>query len=52
MQEVAQEQGDEVYKHSVKRIKKKINDFILNGYHELFAAPPSGSPVKGAPVEF
>lgn len=28
--------GNEVYKFSVKRIKKKINDFILNNYHELF----------------
>jgi len=27
-----------VYKYSVKRIKKKINDFILNNYHELFFA--------------
>lgn len=25
-----------MYKYSVKRIKKKINDFILNNYHELF----------------
>lgn len=28
--------GNEVYKFSVKRIRKKINDFILNNYHELF----------------
>ena len=27
---------NDVYKYSVKRIKKKINDFILNNYHELF----------------
>ena len=27
---------NDVYKFSVKRIKKKLNDFILNNYHELF----------------
>jgi hypothetical protein len=29
---------NDVYRFSVKRIKKKINDFILNNYHELFFA--------------
>jgi hypothetical protein len=27
---------NEIFKYSVKRIKKKINDFILNSYQELF----------------
>ena len=33
--------SSEVYRFSVKRIKKKINDFILNNYSEL-------TPVKDA----
>ncbi|CDW74075.1 UNKNOWN [Stylonychia lemnae] len=28
--------GNEVYKFSINRIKKKINDYILNNYNELF----------------
>jgi hypothetical protein len=27
---------NDVYRFSVKRIKKKINDFILNNYQEIF----------------
>ena len=36
---------NDVFKFTVKRIKKKINDFILNNYHELFfaASPAQGS---------
>jgi hypothetical protein len=36
---------NDVYRFSVKRIKKKINDFILNNYHELFFAETT--PNKG-----
>jgi hypothetical protein len=28
--------ANDVYRFSIKRIKKKINDFILNNYQELF----------------
>lgn len=31
------EKKDEVYKFSVSRIKKKINDFIINNYTDIFA---------------
>lgn len=45
--------GNEVYKFSIQRIKKKINDFILNNYHDLFQPPSKeagGSPTKSKAV--
>ncbi len=51
--------ANEIYKFSVKRIKKKINDYILNNYSELFfsnkednTGPESseGSPSKSSKV--
>jgi hypothetical protein len=39
---------NDVFKFSVKRIKKKINDFILNNYHELFF---SGGAAQSSPDE-
>lgn len=30
-----------IHQHSVKRVKKKINDFILNNYNTLFFAKPT-----------
>lgn len=34
------EDKEQVYTFSVKRIKKKINDFILNNYTDLFFHAP------------
>ena len=42
----AQAVVNDVYRFSVKRIKKKINDFILNNYHELVFSETT--PNKGA----
>jgi hypothetical protein len=35
----------------VKRIKKKINDFILNNYHDLFFSTPTKSNDTTSPVD-
>lgn len=35
--EIQTEERDEVYKFSVSRIKKKINDFIINNYTDIFS---------------
>jgi len=42
------EGGAGIIQHSVKRVKKKVNDFILNNYNELFFSPSSkpGSATK------
>ena len=42
-------QVNDVFKYSVKRIKKKINDFILNNYHELFFTDTT--PSKATPED-
>lgn len=51
--------ANEIYKFSVKRIKKKINDYILNNYSELFfsnkdeqtgSGSSEGSPSKSSKV--
>lgn len=38
------DENDGLIQHSVKRVKKKINDYILNNYTKLFFK----SPVKEA----
>jgi hypothetical protein len=35
------EEGAGIIQHSVKRVKKKVNDFILNNYNDLFFTPSS-----------
>jgi len=38
------EGGGGIIQHSVKRVKKKVNDYILNNYNELFFTPNSKPP--------
>ena len=38
MEKPAEQVTDQVYKYNVKRIKKRINDYILDNYDKLFFA--------------
>ncbi len=52
VQEEAQSTNkDDVYKFSINRIKKKINDFIINEYNTLFTGSKSGD-AGSVPTDF
>jgi hypothetical protein len=41
-----------VYKFSINRIKKKINDFIINNYNDLFPNDNKGGDSVAIPADF
>lgn len=43
---------DEVYKFSINRIKKKINDFIINEYNTLFTGQKNTGGEATVPVDY
>lgn len=44
---VGKDENDGLIQHSIKRVKKKINDYILNNYNKLFFKEPAKEVTPG-----